>query len=81
MLQASDGGRIPPVVDMIRFGENEFTPKEIVVTHHEIGETEDAEDVEDAEDAEDMRDMEDMEDEEMEEVEEMEETEDMDVTE
>ena len=81
MLEASDGGRIPPVVDMIRFGENEFTPKEIVVTHHEIGETEDAEDVEDAEDAEDMRDMEDMEDEEMEEVEEMEETEDMDVTE
>ena len=87
MLQASDGGRIPPVVDMIRFGENEFTPKEIVVTHHEMGETEDTEDVADteyvedvadAEYAEDIEDIEDIEDrEETEEMEEMEETDDM----
>ena len=78
MLEASDGGRIPPVVDMIRFGENEFTPKEIVVTHHEMGETEDTEDVADAEYVEDMEDIEDIEDrEETEEMEEMEETDDM----
>jgi hypothetical protein len=88
MLEASDGGRIPPVVDMIRFGENEFTPKEIVVTHHEMGETEDTEDVEDAEyledvaDAEYADDMEDIEDiEDREETEEMDDMEDMDVTE
>ena len=76
MLEASDGGRIPPVVDMIRFGENEFTPKEIVVTHHEMGETEDKEEVADAEYAEDIEDIEDRE-----ETEEMDDMEEMDVTE
>jgi hypothetical protein len=48
-------------------------PKEIVVTHHEMGETEDKEDVADAEDIEDIEDRE--------ETEEMEGMEDMDVTE
>lgn len=63
----------PLLIAFNKYPNTNPNPKEIVVTHHEMGETEDKEDVADAEDIEDIEDRE--------ETEEMEGMEDMDVTE
>lgn len=63
----------PLLIAFNKYPNPNLNPKEIVVTHHEMGETEDKEDVADAEDIEDIEDRE--------ETEEMEGMEDMDVTE
>jgi hypothetical protein len=60
----------PLLIAFNKYPNPNLNPKEIVVTHHEMGETEDKEDVADAEDIEDREETEGMED-----------MEDMDVTE
>lgn len=66
----------PLLIAFNKYPNPNLNPKEIVVTHHEMGETEDKEEVADAEYAEDIEDIEDRE-----ETEEMEDMEEMDVTE
>lgn len=63
----------PLLIAFNKYPNPNLNPKEIVVTHHEMGETEDKEDVADAEDIEDIEDRE--------ETEEMDDMEEMDVTE